>query len=249
MSFQQLITILKGSAYSGNYAHAGRPGKIGGSAPGGGHFALGVQHGENALAIKRRAYTRRTSSHFPQATAAREAALIDQQNLREKCGTVVNCASLGDYTSAAHEYVNGYLRGNKHLVHDENNTRLFIDDIDAVFAVTPPLDKPLKVYRGVGPQFINKLQPGDEFRDDGFVSTSIYPDAAFPGAEIEIRLPAGARAVYLDTISHHPGESELLIDRSYKYKVLSVTRKPYDNPEGSKDITDMVLELVIEDGT
>lgn len=252
MSFQQLIIILKGSAYSGNYAHAGRPGKIGGSAPGGGHLALGVQRGENATSIKRRAYTRRTVSKFPLGDADR---LIAQQNLREKCENYdVDCTTLRDYTSSYHLIVNGYLRGNENYSEEAaKDIAQKVRNIDDVFDQTPPLDKPIRVYRGVSPSVINKLHPGDEFRDDGFVSTSIGSDSAFPGAEVEIRLPAGTRALYLDTISMHTGEQELLIDRSYKYKVLEVKRASYlsppydDNPtEDTTYITDMIVELVLE---
>lgn len=42
MSFQQLIVILKGGAGSGNWGHAGRPGKIGGSHKGGGLRRIGA---------------------------------------------------------------------------------------------------------------------------------------------------------------------------------------------------------------
>ncbi|RJR10601.1 hypothetical protein C4588_02925 [Candidatus Parcubacteria bacterium] len=47
MSLFDLFTVLKGSSLSGNFGHAGRPGVFGGSAPGGGHRAIGLDRVED----------------------------------------------------------------------------------------------------------------------------------------------------------------------------------------------------------
>lgn len=53
MSYAEIITILKGGPTSGNFGHAGVPGKRGGSAPGGGHGRIGV-HGGMSSDAKRK---------------------------------------------------------------------------------------------------------------------------------------------------------------------------------------------------
>lgn len=42
MSLDALMLKLKGGSTSGNFGHSGRPGKKGGSTPGGGHSAIGI---------------------------------------------------------------------------------------------------------------------------------------------------------------------------------------------------------------
>lgn len=49
MSFQKIITILKGGPTSGNWGHSGRPGKLGGSNKGGGHRRIGFDSATRTL--------------------------------------------------------------------------------------------------------------------------------------------------------------------------------------------------------
>ena len=247
MSFQQLIVILKGSAYSGNYGHDGRPGKVGGSALGGGHERIGVRRGENALTIKRRAYTRRTADEFPELSLESKQLhdVIKAQGLAQNCGKLYDCSYLRGYTGSGFIDVNKFLRG-VGSVADPKTTQNVIKGIDQAFDAVPPLDRPIKVYRGLDKTAFEKLNlyPGDEFRDDGFTSTALTKYDAFSGVKMEIRVPAGARAIYVDPISINRGEHELIIDRSSKYRVLEVERTT--SPGGFDVVKSVILEMVVD---
>lgn len=51
-----LFKRLKGSASSGNFAHSGRPGKVGGSSSGGGHLAIGIKPSDKSKVEKIQEY-------------------------------------------------------------------------------------------------------------------------------------------------------------------------------------------------
>jgi hypothetical protein len=86
-----------------------------------------------------------------------------------------------------------------------------------------PLPKPVKVFRKVDRQGIGlgngddpKQLVGQVKQNPNFTATSIEPDAGFLGAprpiHIEIDVPAGTRAAYLEAITETKGEHELLLD-------------------------------------
>ena len=98
------------------------------------------------------------------------------------------------------------------------------------------------VQRGVGQLLINdNLTIGygtdDEtlqslknvtFKDHGFVSTSAHKGGGFGGnITMNIYMPKGTHALYVDPISHYHGgnEDEMIIQRGYSYKITKVEKK------------------------
>ena len=65
MAYEALIAALKGGPTSGNWAHVGRPGKIGGSGPGGGHGAIGIHPGTPRDAVSSAIDVRRANRGKP----------------------------------------------------------------------------------------------------------------------------------------------------------------------------------------
>ena len=85
-------------------------------------------------------------------------------------------------------------------------------------------------YRGLAPDLIkkimDKLVPGNEFTDEGFVSTSTKTSTAKSfskgGYVMEIHIPKGSRAASVKNISSHWEENEVLIDRGSSFLIKAV---------------------------
>ena len=80
------------------------------------------------------------------------------------------------------------------------------------------VDAPVVAFRGLRDDVFAELQPGDEFRDPGFSSTSMVKSVAnaFAGDEgtvARIEIPAGSHAVAFTSI----GEGELLLGANSHY--------------------------------
>lgn len=80
------------------------------------------------------------------------------------------------------------------------------------------IDAPVVAFRGLRDDVFAELQPGDEFRDPGFSSTSMVKSVAnaFAGDEgtvARIEIPAGSHAVAFTSI----GEGELLLGANSHY--------------------------------
>jgi len=123
---------------------------------------------------------------------------------------------------------------------------VYMEDVmDSVF-VEAALPEPVIVYRG----FSWHTFEDDEdltnaiITDDAFVSTSMVRDIAEAhslGVMMEIMLPKGAKAIWMDKwrVTGWDTESELLLNKGSKFKVISDVRDP------SKYTREMVAELVI----
>lgn len=98
-----------------------------------------------------------------------------------------------------------------------------------------PLPESIKVFRKTNPdQFsafglnhsskfadIKKLE-GKLFIDQAPMSTSIDPNKWSGSVHFEIDLPKGTPAVYVDNISSHQGEMEMILALGLKYRIISV---------------------------
>ena len=66
--------------------------------------------------------------------------------------------------------------------------------------------------------------------DDGFYSTSPDPYGGFDD-EITyvVKLPKGAKGMYVDSISKHRGEQELLLQRGSQFIIEDIEQGSYSN--------------------
>lgn len=242
VSFQQIITILKGGETSGNFGHDGRPGKLGGSAPGGGHWTIGARTEDNPDIVQQLVRGHRSGRGYTDYSYDNKKDLERYYNMQHNCGAKYDCDAIADYTAAGYRRINSYLRGTLPSHIDPLMQIKMIEQIDQVMDAAPRVPRAMKVYRGISPSIVHDLQPGDVFRDDGFVSTSINPNQAFSGAQLEIHVPKGSKGLYVDEISKTAGEDELMLDRSSKFKVLTAVRRR--QPDGLVIVEKMVLELI-----
>ena len=232
MSLKNLFLVLKGSAGSGNWAHDGRPGKIGGSARGGGLIRLNLPRTSTPIERKGVARVRTNKKKFLDADPQFRKQLEDITD--ELCKkSPPQCEGLHTYTTNSYAYMNQYLRGQRDTL--DESLQEAVKEIDKAFDAASPLSKNVQVSRYVSSNFLENLnlRPGDIFEDKAFVSTD-YGNAR--GNELQIFVPKGAKAIYLDKISDYPGERELLLPRGSRFKVL-------DSPNP----TEVALELIIDE--
>lgn len=134
------------------------------------------------------------------------------------------------YTGFAYENMNMYLRG-------LSSRTSYADEIEACKSALSKAKLPQEtiVRRGSGYNMLNdlnigKITPdtkgnfiGGIVEDKGFVSTSPSPHGGFSGSiEYVIKVPQGSQAMYVDSISKHQGEEELLINCGGKYMIEDV---------------------------
>lgn len=149
--------------------------------------------------------------------------------------------ALGEYKGEAFYDVNSDLREYGYSdVYDAQ-----IEAIDSAFEKTK-LDTPTTVHRGVGYEMLDDFGgddlSGSTIIDDAYVSTSLRRGVASAHADggiVEIRVPAGAQAIFMDRwkVTGWDSESELLLPRGSKFRVISDDTDP-DNRK-------MVWELIL----
>lgn len=138
------------------------------------------------------------------------------------------------YTGSAYVNMNEYLRG-------QRSTTIYADEIKQATAALKKASLPEEVIvrRGSDYNMLRELgvdiseENKDKFigaivTDKGFMSTSPASDGGFDGdIEYVVKVPKGSQAMYVDTISRHRGEEELLINRGGKYIIEDVEFNSY----------------------
>lgn len=155
----------------------------------------------------------------------------------------------GEFRTAAKSYQDiGYLAINEHLRGGGKATAKEWDDVDLddVGGARSPdiytrrldhvigrgeLPDDMTLYRTVDTATFDKLTSSSEFSDKGYVSTTMNPQgSAFASEEgkdtiIEIRAKKGSKSMFLEAATgEKTGESEILLPRGSKFKVVSVTK-------------------------
>lgn len=152
-------------------------------------------------------------------------------------------AGITDYTGSDHYDINKHMRGappppiTDQAIIDkaERNAGL----VNNAIYDAPSLSNDITVYRGCGNSTLN-IKPGTEideldstlagnsFRDGGIISTSISATEASrfedSGVVLAVKVPKGSKALYVDDISTHTGEREVLLPMDTEFKILSVQR-------------------------
>lgn len=151
--------------------------------------------------------------------------------------TGAGAAALTQYTAGGARDMNTLLRGTRPAT--ERDTLTVSDIRDAVSSMRPlPFD--VLLYRFVGPEAFGVASVDDlaglvgrRLQERGFMSTTVvasgWTDAAGQMAtaarrpvRMEIAAPAGTRAAYVDTISAHPGQHEVVLAPGTVVEVVEV---------------------------
>jgi hypothetical protein len=84
-------------------------------------------------------------------------------------------------------------------------------------------------YRGVSNIPVENAYVGKIVKYKQFISTSLFKRFAFDKKyRMIIHIPKGTNAAYINDISRYPGQYEILIDKDYNYKLLSVKGNVYE---------------------
>lgn len=239
MDYQRLfeiakqILVLRGSAGSGNYAHTGRAGKLGGSSKGGGLRRIGAKKdtpaGDRKKAAKKFREGQGAEKKDPKkpirptgkipkfdksavgdvrnpTTTNDQTVSKDFENWHKSMPEAQRNA-LQTYTSSGYLRINGSLRG---VIKAKDADKENIANIDKALKKSP-LKEDTVVFRNMDEDALKDLLGSDQKRwtgqaysDKGYTSTSIKPRGGFEGIPMEIRVPKGTPAGYLGNL---PGGS------------------------------------------
>lgn len=166
-----------------------------------------------------------TDTHFPAYTVSQMVAM---QKSQQPPWTATQEAALKKYTTGYYGTVNDYLRTGV-------GTDLAKKTAENAQKGMRPLPFPLSVTRGTG-TFFGKTQPsltelqamvGVTVRDKGFLSTAVQGGGFGGKYRLEIEVPSGTPAAFVDHISAHPGEKELLLAAGLKYQIIEIKGGTY----------------------
>src|SRR5258708_9272981 len=138
--------------------------------------------------------------------------------------------SLWEYAGAAYGSINKYLRGEMDYLNLTTTTiQKHINNLDRLKAEQKPLAEDKNVWRGVfqhsysGNKVIPKdAKPGDVFTWKGYTSTSQDLTIAknFGNTLLNIRVPAGVKALDMPKLTGVNWEHELTLPRNTKFQLL-----------------------------
>ena len=169
-------------------------------------------------------------------------------------------ASVEKYTGSGHYYgINNHLRGRGTGSLSPEDNKIMVDVHHAILG-TKPFPEPVTVWRGTrvhdSAEFAQKYamlqakhKSGEPFTMDGFVSTSLNPGVAkgFAGegptsVMFEIRARQG---LYVNPVSQHDHERELVLDHKSKFRVAGFKEVPMKVHGAAKMVKVVQLEHVL----
>jgi hypothetical protein len=121
----------------------------------------------------------------------------------------------------------------------EESTRLFVEDLQRIILAGPVNTKPCVVYRGVQDRYFKPNDKTNIFVHDSFMSTSIDTGVAQEHMSKscclkKILLNPGQHGLWMEGITQHNFELEILLPRNLSFQVLSDVSKTVVIP-GSDD--------------
>lgn len=141
------------------------------------------------------------------------------------------------YTGSAYTNMNDYLRGLRKDTRYEKEIKAAKDALSKASLPKDTIVRRGSDYNMLDSLGLGNITPQNKDRvigaivqDKGFTSTSPASGGGFSGdIEYVIKVPKGSQAMYVDTISRHQGEQELLINCGGKFSVEDVEFDNYGN--------------------
>ena len=161
-----------------------------------------------------------------------------------------------EYTGSTYTQMNNYLRKNKFGKGENPYIEKLIRDCERGIA-KQKLPESVMVWRKSSAQLLEKLgltyagdpeafvketqrRVGSTVKDKGFTSTSTKTNRWSGSVHYEIKIPKGASAAYVNQISEHEGEMEIIINRGTIYRVTGARTQYIDG--GMRPVVE--LEIV-----
>lgn len=134
--------------------------------------------------------------------------------------------ALAKYTGSYYREINNYLRsGRKYKDKDHDK---FTKTMDSAFRKLKT-DKAYYSLRKLDKSVFSNLFGDDTskwvgqiFNDKGYVSSSVSSDGFYGEINLCIRVPKGASAAYVESISSFKSEEELLLNRDSSFRIVAV---------------------------
>jgi phage portal protein BeeE len=157
--------------------------------------------------------------------------------------TPVQRKALRQYSSNAFSLINSTLRSGRKL--DPADDRALIKQIRDTNAAMKPTVEPMTVYRNtdfraLGIKTFNRSMVRDELRglkgktlqDPGFISTSIERDVTGDDmpVKLEIEVPAGTPAAYVERVSEFKNEKEWVLGPGQRMQLVAIKGDPTKDP-------------------
>ena len=212
--------ILGGGGGSGNFGHEGRPGEVGGSSP------KSLADTVNALPFWR---LDKELKDYSEISASFAETLSDQEKR-----TLFNWSDDTWYPLFNRLLRKGYLEENPppKVVAYSDFIKRAIQTLDKIFETKAfEFSEDTVVYRYLKhapySEFF-KLEEGDILEDKGFVATSrglnwspggLYTDVT----RLRIHVKKGTPFIPIGSVSYHPYEEEILLNRGSRFRVLATT--------------------------
>ncbi len=196
--------VRMGGKGSGNWAHRGRPGKVGGSAPRG---AAALPKGAKGM--------------FRTFDSRDEAHKYAMENLSgpETEARGIERDAMWYYTGDGWASVNFYLRGKREDV--TKKAKRAIEGLDRMLARdSAVLQEGIVVKREFGWKFFDDKPVGTVFEDGAFLSTTVDPKTQYYRDSVDLYVPKGVRAAYVYENSFKGHEMELLLNRGLTFRVV-----------------------------
>lgn len=139
--------------------------------------------------------------------------------------------AISEYTNESYGPINRFLyKGHDPEVTPEQDERIvqLIQNLDSAFEETQS-PFPYTVYTGLSDRYsADKIKVGADYIFRGYLSSSLDFNTAigtFAGEDntvvLQIEITKGQKAIYVDPISENPGETETLLPRGTKVKIVS----------------------------
>lgn len=204
---------------------------------------------------------KREYREFPQADREQMSrwgtALFDESQLDDD-----EMEALRHYKGSGYSSINGmlrdpsyfdYVRNDQDRKEREEHITAIVEAMDRAMG-SAVIEDDIVVYRGLNPglaeNLFSHLKEGDEFRDEGFLSTSMRIDVALQWGVyhiVEIRVPSGSRGLYLDdqsiNLDDSRGEEEILFPRGSRMQYIGRREEAREN-NPDWHYTRIIMELV-----
>lgn len=147
-----------------------------------------------------------------------------------------------------------YLQQNNNSGIYSNNIKLyitqFINELETIIRESPPITKPIKVFRGVKPYVqLDTLHEGDIINYNNFTSTSIYLPSALQFIEnnccmFEIILQPGTQCLFTAYISRRRGEYEITLNIGTQLQLQKKSNKIVLDIDELKRNTNVITNII-----
>jgi len=143
-------------------------------------------------------------------------------------------SALKRYTGSRYKQINAAMRFEADYDSLDTSTMRDILHLQKAFHCVPETTKEASVGRKVGLDalktmakhaglnHLTEIQPGTILQEDGISSTSHSENIWSGDVRFSIKIPKGAKAIYVDDISPHKGENETLLPPGTKFKINKV---------------------------